>query len=65
MIPPTKENSEINTEIKVLSDEITAVRAHREKLKTSYLEEDQYYVDRETTLVNKRFALLQKKKTRE
>lgn len=55
----TKGNSEINTEIKALSDEIAAVRAQREKLKALYLEKDQYYADRETTLINKRFVLIQ------
>ena len=62
MIESTKEHFKLIAEIKALSDEIAAVMAQREKLKTSYLKKYQDYVDRETALINKRFALMQKRK---
>lgn len=53
--------SEHGTETKVLTDEIAVVRKQREELKAAYIENDQYYADRETELIKKRFALIQKR----
>ena len=53
--------SEHVTETKVLTDEIAAVRKQREELKGKYIEDDQYYADRETELIKKRFALIQER----
>ena len=51
--------SEYDTEIKVLSDEVAAVIKQREELKATYIKDDQYFADRETELIKKRFALIQ------
>ena len=57
--------SEYDTEIKVLTDEVAAVRKQREELKGRYIEDDQYYANRETKLIKKRFALIQKREHEE
>ena len=60
-----KENSEIDTEIKVLSDEIASVVTQREELHVKYIEDDYFYANRMTELFKKRCELVKKKKIRE
>lgn len=57
-----EKTSEINTEIKVLNDEIASVRVQREELHREYIENDFVYANRMTELIKKRYALVQNKK---
>ena len=58
----SEENPEIETEIKVLSDEIAAVRTQRKELRITYKKNDYVLLSRMAELFKKGYELDQKKK---